>query len=207
MILRPFQMLRVGGSFQLPTWYRLTDEKYTDMASFWDSGSGIADATSSSPNGVYDYRLKTPLRANAHASVILFKMATISASYEFVDYSTARLDAYDYRFIDENDEIRRGFQAAHNLSAGAEVRLESIYLRAGGQHLMSPFSDAMNNAQTWIYSGGLGYRSNKFYFDLSYSYSTRTDVMGMYAYRPGMNEVAINEVKGHNAMATFGFKF
>ncbi len=207
MILRPFQMLRVGGSFQLPTWYRLTDEKYTDMASFWDSGSGIADATSSSPNGVYDYRLKTPFRANAHASVILFKLATLSASYEFVDYTTARLDAYDYRFIDENDEIRRGFQAAHNLRAGAEVRLESIYLRAGGQHLMSPFSDAMNNAQTWIYSGGLGYRSSKFYFDLSYSYSTRTDVMGMYAYRPGMNEVAINEVKGHNAMATFGFKF
>ena len=33
----------------------------------------IPDAQESSPNGIYDYQLKTPFRANAHASVILFK--------------------------------------------------------------------------------------------------------------------------------------
>jgi len=207
MILRPIQMLRVGASFQLPTWYYLHDEKYTDMASKWDNGSGISDAASASPNGVYDYRLKTPFRATANASLILFKMATISAGYEFVDYSRAELDAYDYRFYEENDEIRRGFQAAHNLRAGAELRLSSLYLRAGGQYLMSPFSDTRNNAESWIYSGGLGYRTKKYYFDVSYSHTTRTDVNGMYSYQPGVNEVAINEVNGNNVMATIGVKF
>jgi len=207
MILRPVQLLRIGASFQLPTWYRLKEEKYTDMASYWDSSSGISDDYKSSPNGVYNYRLTTPFRANANASLILFKVATVSAGYEYVDYSTARLDAYDYKFFDENDEIRRGFQAAHNLRAGAEVRLNSIYLRAGGQHLMSPFTDTRNNAETWIYSGGVGFRGKKFYVDVSYSYSTRTDVLGMYSYQPGVNEVAINSVNGNNLMGTFGFKF
>jgi len=207
MILRPMQLLRVGASFQLPTWYRLKDEKYTDMSAYWDSSSGLSDSYKSSPNGVYNYRLSTPFRANANASLILFKIASISAGYEYVDYSNARLDAYDYKFIDENDEIRRSFQAAHNVRAGAEVRLNSLYLRAGGQHLMSPFTDTRNNADSWIYSGGIGFRSKKFYVDLSYSHSTRTDVLGMYSYRPGINEVAINTVNGNNAMATVGFKF
>ena len=207
LILRPIQILRIGASFQLPTWYNLTDEKYTDMSAFWDNSSGLSDSYKSSPNGVYNYKLKTPFRVNANASVILFKSATLSAGYEFVDYSSARLSAYDYSFIDENDEIHRGFQNAHNLRAGAEVRLGSLYLRAGGQYLMSPFTDTRNNAESWIYSGGLGYRTKKFYFDVSYSHSTRTDVIGMYAYRPGVNEVAINEVNGNNVMTTFGFKF
>ncbi len=207
MILRPFQMLRVGASVQLPTYYYLTDEKYTDMASRWDNSSGIADASYSSPNGIYNYRLKSPLRANAHASLILFKMATFSVSYEFVDYSSAKLDASDYKFMDENDEIRRGFQAAHNLRAGAEVRLGSVYLRAGGQHLMSPFTDTRNNAESWIYSGGLGFRTKQFNVDLSYAYSTRNDVIGMYSYTPGVNEVAHNQVTGNTMMCTLGFKF
>ena len=207
MILRPIQMLRVGASVQLPTWYYLTDEKLTDMASRWDNSSGISNSTSSSPAGIYDYRLKTPFRANANASLILFQIATVSAGYEYVDYSSARLDAYDYRFVDENDEISRGFQAVHNLKAGAEFRFSSLYLRAGGQYLMSPFTDARNNAESWIYSGGLGFRTKKYYFDMSYSHSTRTDVIGMYSYQPGINEVAHNEVNGNNVMCTLGFKF
>ena len=46
------------------------------MNSYCDSGSGISDAFEGSPNGIYDYKLKTPFRVNANASVIVFKMAT-----------------------------------------------------------------------------------------------------------------------------------
>lgn len=207
LILRPIQMLRIGATFQLPTWYNLKDEKYTDMSAYWDGSSGISDSYKSSPNGVYNYKLQSPFRANANASLILFKLATVSIGYEYVDYSSARLDAYDYQFMDENNEIRRAFQSAHNLRAGAEVRLGSLYLRAGGQHLMSPFVDTRNNAETWIYSGGLGFRTRKFSLDVSYQHSTRSDVLGMYAYQPGTNEVVLSDIKGNNLMATFGFKF
>ncbi len=207
MILRPMQLLRIGASVQLPTYYQLTDEKYTDMNSYWDSSSGISDASEGSPDGIYDYKLKTPFRASANASLILFRLATISAGYEYVDYSSARLDAYDYKFIDENDEIRQGFQTAHNLKAGAEIRLNSLYLRGGTQYLMSPFTDSRNDADTWVYSAGFGVRTQNIYFDMSYSHSSRSEVYGMYAYAPGANEVSINEVNGNNMMITVGFKF
>jgi len=207
LILRPFQMLRIGATFHLPTYYYLTDEKYTDMNSTWDRGSGIPDTTATSPNGLYDYKLHTPFRANVNASLILFKIATVSAGYEYVDYSSSRLDAYDYKFIDENDQIRQDLQVTHNLNAGAEIRLTSLYLRAGAKYMMSPFSDERNNAETWMYTGGLGFRTKQMFIDMSYAYSNRREVQALYAFEPGSNEVSINDVSNHNLMFTLGYKF
>jgi hypothetical protein len=177
------------------------------MNSYFDSGSGIPDASEGSPNGIYDYRLQTPFRINANASLILFKLATVSAGYEYVDYSGARMDAYDYKFMEENDRIRQDFVATHNLSAGAELRFGMLYLRGGGQYLMSPFADSRNNAEAWILSAGLGVRTGRYVFDMSYSHSNRNEVYGMYAYDPGNNEVSLNEINGNNLMITMGFKF
>jgi hypothetical protein len=207
VIIRPFNLLRVGATFHLPTYYTLTDAKYTDMNSTWDSGSGISDATASSPNGVYDYKLETPFRANAHASVILFRVATVSLGYGYVDYSSSRLDAYDYKFVDENQQIQEDLRATQNVNAGAEIRIQSLYLRAGAKYMTSPFISEENNAETWQYSGGLGFRTKQVIFDVSYSYATRTDIYGMYSFEPGSNEVSINNLTSHNLMFTLGYKF
>lgn len=206
MILRPIQLIRVGASFQLPVKYYLTDQKFTDIHSYWDNSSGIPDSQESSPDGIYDYQLKTPFRASAHASLILFKLATLSAGYELVDYSASRLDAYDDKFLDENDRIREDFQVTHNLKAGAEIRLNAFYLRAGMQYLMSPFVDTRNAAEQWIYGGGIGFRSGRTFFDVSYTHANRSEVYGMYAFVPGTNEVSLNQVNGNNLMFTIGFK-
>ena len=207
MILRPIQLLRIGASFHMPTYYWLTDEKYTDMLSFFDSGSGIPDASEGSPNGIYDYELKTPLRVNANASLILFKVATISFSYEYVDYASATLDAYDYNFFDENAQISQELKAANNLMAGVEFRFSSLYLRGGAQYFSSPYTDPRNNAESWVFSGGLGVRAKMGYLDISYSHSNKTDVYGMYSPQPGVNEVSLNDINGNNVMLTVGFKF
>lgn len=207
LILRPIQLLRLGASLHLPTYYWLTDEKYTDMNSFFDSGSGIPDEFAASPNGIFDYQLETPLRIDANASLILARIATLSIGYEYVDYASASLKAYNYNFFDENSEISQNLTAVSNFMAGAEIRLSSLYLRGGAQYYMSPYTDTNNNAEIWVYSGGLGVRSKKGYFDISYSYSTRTEVYGMYSYEPGVNEVSINQVNGNNIMFTVGYKF
>ncbi len=207
MILRPIHSLRIGASFHMPTYYWLTDEKYTDMQSYWDNGSGISDAFAGSPNGIYDYELRTPLRVDANVSVIISKLATISLGYEYVDYASAELNAYDYRFIDENTQITQSYQAVNNLMAGIELRLSTLYLRGGAQYYASPYTDTNNNAESWVYSGGLGVRSRMGYIDVSYSYSNKTDVYGMYSYQPGVNEVSVNEINGNNIIFTVGYKF
>ena len=200
-------MLRIGASFHLPTYYWLSDDKYTDMYSSWDSSSGISDATEGSPVGIYDYELQTPLRVTANASVILSKLATISVGYEYVDYGSASLSAYDYRFNDENIRISEDLSSVNNFMAGVELRFSSFYLRGGAQYYGSPYTDTRNNAESWVYSGGLGVRVKMGYLDISYSNSNRTDVYGMYSPQPGVNEVSLNEINGNNIICTLGFKF
>ena len=65
-----------------------------------------------------------------------------------MDYSASRLDAYDYKFIDENDQIRQDLQAVHNLNAGAEVRLGTLYLRAGAKYLI--ISNPTHGSQEYL---------------------------------------------------------
>jgi len=177
------------------------------MDAYFDAGSGIADASDSSPTGVHHYRLRTPFRVNGNASVILGQMATLSAGYEYVDYRSAKLDAYDYEYIEENDNIRQDFQSVHQLKAGAEFRLGALYLRGGTQYLRSPFRDSQNNAESWILSGGIGFRTRGMSLDLGYSHAGRTDVYGLYAYAPGFNEVALNQVRVNKLLCTLAFKF
>lgn len=210
MILRPIQMLRVGASFQIPTYYNLSEEKYTDAASTWDLGSGITDASAYSPVGIYDYKLRTPMKANAHASVILFKVATISAAYEYVDYSSARLDAYDDKFIEENNVIRSEYKDVHNLKAGAELRLGTLYLRGGMQYLGSPYTDTRNDAGQFIFSGGMGIRTSAAFFDVSYSRGGYSEVYGLYYPGNGYPEsgyTSYNQINPNNLMFTVGLRF
>ncbi len=42
-IYKPIHMLRIGASFHAPVVYQLTDDKYTDINSYWDVNSGISD--------------------------------------------------------------------------------------------------------------------------------------------------------------------
>ncbi|MEA3461180.1 MAG: hypothetical protein U9R49_04810, partial [Bacteroidota bacterium] len=159
------------------------------------------------PNGIYDYKLRSPFRVNGNASLILFKLATVSAGYEYVDYSNAELSAYDYNFFDENQEISQDLDAVHNFMAGAEFRFNTLYMRGGAQYLMSPYTDTQNNAESWVYSGGFGVRTPKVYFDMSYTHYNRNEVYGMYSYQPGLNEVSLNEINSNNIMFTVGFRF
>jgi len=210
MILRPVQLIRLGASLQIPTFYYLTDEKYTRANSRWDNGSGISDGSSYSPSGYFDYRLKTPMRVNAHVAFILAKMATISAAYEFVDYSDARLDSYSDKFVDINEIIRSEHASVHNLRAGAEVRINPLYIRTGIQYLSSPYRDPRNNGEEWIFSGGIGVRTRGAFFDVSYSRGGRNEVYGLYDPWNGAREssyISINEVNPNNLMVTVGLRF
>ncbi|MFH0755828.1 MAG: hypothetical protein V2B15_00900 [Bacteroidota bacterium] len=210
MIFRPVHSIRLGASIQIPTFYYLEDEKYTDANSSWDQSSGIHDGNGVSPYGYYDYKLKSPMKVNAHASVILFKMATVSAAYEYMDYSAARLDSYNDRFLTENENIRNNLREVHNLRAGAEVRIDLLYFRTGVQYLMSPYADPRNDAREWIWSGGLGVRTKAAFIDISYSRGNRTEVYGLYSPGNSVPEssfTSINQVNPNNLLLTMGLRF
>lgn len=210
VIVKPIHILRIGASFHAPTTYVLTDEKYTEMKSFWSSNSGYKDDYEYSGDYAKDYTLRTPYRASASAAVLIGKLGIVSAEYEYVDYSSADLGSPGYNFGDENIAISKDFKNAHNLKAGAEIRLNPLYLRAGAQYYMNPFEDDRNGSDIWIYGGGVGFRSNQTSVDISYSLRTTSETYGLYQHSPDQAdgfEKSINDYKDGNFMVTLGYKF
>ncbi|MFZ5939841.1 MAG: hypothetical protein ACOYXB_04645 [Bacteroidota bacterium] len=206
-IIRPVQMLRLGVSLHLPTFYSLTEQKETDMASYWDAGSGIDNKVVYSPFGEEFYRLRTPLRATASAAIILGKVGLVSLDYEYVDYRTAYMRSSTYAYLDENDAIGSDYRAVHNLKLGGEVRFSSLYLRAGVQSFMSPYRNQELTGPFVTPAFGIGYRKNNVFIDLSYQHKTRNEIYGLYTKAPGVYEVAQNKYTSGNVLMTLGVRF
>lgn len=210
MIFKPVQMLRIGASFHAPVVYKLTDDKFTELDAYWDANSGIDDGYASSGLFSKEYTLRTPYRASLSTAVVLGKLGMVSAEYEYVDYSSADMDSPGYDFIDENIAISEDFGRAHNLRAGAELRLGSSYFRAGVQYYMNPFTDDRNGSDIMVYSGGIGFRGNPVFVDLAYSLTTSSELYGLYMHSPQFEngfERSVNDYNRSNIMLTLGYKF
>jgi hypothetical protein len=212
VIYRPISLIRLGLAFHLPTFYRIKEDFYTDMSSTFDAETGEPDYFESSPYNQFDYWLRTPYRAIGSAAVQLGKLAIISADYEFTDYRQANFDSRgtDYGLLDQNDRIRAICKTASNLRTGSEVHLGPMYLRAGASFYDSPYRSILENGKNsdaWniVMSGGLGFRSEKVFFDLSYA--RRVSEYQYWLYIPEDARGAIISSHNEQMAATLGFRF
>ncbi|MCF8225589.1 MAG: outer membrane protein transport protein [Bacteroidales bacterium] len=208
LIYKPIHMLRLGAAFHRPVVYNLTDDKFTDLNTYWNSNAGISDGYVSSGMFSKKYTLRTPFRASASAALLLGKIGLLSAEYEYVDYSMSDLNSPGYRFSAENITISRDFTAAHNVKSGFELRFNPVYVRGGFQYYMNPFADKRNGSDIFVYSGGLGFRFNQTFVDLSYSMMTKSELYGLYHYAPEFEdgfEKSYNSYRRSNIMVTLGY--
>ena len=206
VIVRPISTLRIGFAFHAPTVYRLNEYYYDSMIA--NDIYGQYDEANEPFR--FQYTLTTPMRFNAGVSLQIGKMGIISGDYEYVDYSTAKFskasDGYDY--YNENQDIKDVFSSAHNIRLGGEMRLNSMfYLRGGYSFYGSGFATGEDNADNnySVYSGGLGFRQSKFYFDLTYALRHNSQAYFMYGY-PTLDPVDLTYNR-HMISATVGMKF
>lgn len=210
VIVKPINILRIGAAFHAPTIYRLEDVKFTEMYSYFNSSSGIGDGYDSEGEHAKKYTLRTPYRASLSAALIIGKLGIVSAEYEYLDYSTSDLDSPGNPFAKENIAISQDFKNVHNFKAGAELRLNPLYFRAGTQYYMNPYIDPRNGSDIWIYSAGLGFRTARSYIDFSYSLRNWSELYSLYKYAPESEEGferSVNKYSAANIMVTMGYKF
>ena len=187
LIYRVSPWLRVGAAAHTPTWLTLSDIYSTEFsAQFEDEGGDPDDYIS--PAGSFDYRLRTPARFIGSAAFLLGKRGLISADYEYVDYSQAKLSPYDervnnYEFELENETIDNLYRSTHNVRVGIEWRvLPPLKIRGGVMYQQSPYvsGEGANNPDVIAVSGGIGYRGTKMHINLSYSRQQVTSNYYMY---------------------------
>jgi len=144
--------LKIGAAVHTPTFFSLHDEWSSNMKSNLVMGT----YSDNSPEGMFDYQLTSPMRAIGSIAIQIGKLGIISADYEFVDYSEARLRSKREMFFDVNNNIQNTYTAQNNLRFGAEAALGRFSLRGGYAIYGSPYKSSINDAARTSISGGFG---------------------------------------------------
>ena len=210
MIFRPVNELRIGVNFQTPTWMNVENNTFMQL------NNTLTDYQSNNePINFYSsYNLRTPLKASGGISYIIGGRALISADVDYIDYSSMRFSANDNSNLADitssNNLIKNSYKEAINYRVGAEVKVNDAFsLRAGygvnGNGIKDEF---LGNSKAEIYSGGLGYRFDNYYFDLTYqNYQIKSINASPYILNDYSEPIAETKSNRNNVFLTFGVRF
>ncbi len=200
LLYRPVKWLRIGGAIHTPTFFEI-DEQFTSVLT-----SNVYNTTysQSTMQGSFDYNLQTPFRAIGSLGFVIGKVGLISADYEYVNYSMAKLKSRNYSFDAENANVQSRLHWAGNIRIGTEWRVKALSIRGGFGINGDPFTGAYNFDNT-RYSLGLGLRLKRFFTDLGYNLNRTVSNYQMYddAYTALAETVTLD----HNILFTVGFRF
>lgn len=206
LIFKPVEFIRIGAALHTPTYFYNMHENYSSsIKSKFDNGDNFSEK---SPEGSFDYKLNTPMRAIGSIAFIVGKYGLVSADYEFVDYSESRFRANDVDvYFDVNDAIRSKYTTASNLRVGTEWRIDKFSVRGGYALYDSPFKSNVNDAARTSYTFGLGLREAGYFMDFAYIFSKAKE--DYYIYDPSRVPLSPskNEIISQNFLLTMGFRF
>ena len=160
----PQEQIRIGLSIETPTLYFMNDSWTNNMTSETVIGSKFVD-NEFVPIGSYEYKVRTPFKANLSFAGVIKKLGSIGAEIEYIDYGNAKLSDRNfttapYSFNSENDQVDNIFQSVFNYKIGLEARInKQLYARAGFAYYTTPYKRASGNSlnPTTFVTAGLGY--------------------------------------------------
>ena len=169
------QNIRVGASYQSPTWYSLNDELIQSLSTDFRDPNNPSDILRRDifPNVVNAYRqhrIVTPGNITGSFAYIFGQKGLISFDYSLKDYSQAKLRPTN-DFIGANVNIDNQLQAASTYRIGGEYRIKQFSLRGGYRFEESPYQNGTTIADLEGYSLGLGYNFGSMSVDIAYDRS------------------------------------
>lgn len=205
--------VRLGAAYHSPQWMRLNDAFNTNMRTAFRTPdqTGRTDYASASPDGVFSYRLNTPMRLVLSAAYIAGTNGLVSVDYTFMDHRSARFrpgDRFlnDYDFAFENEVIGNAFRVVHSLRVGTEWRYGNWYYRLGGGYVPSAYGDneVRQGTATITYAGGIGYRTDHVAVDLGLNHVRGQHIY--FQYDPEAVQATIEDRSISRALITVSFR-
>jgi hypothetical protein len=216
-IFKPVNAIRIGATFQTPTWMHMQDNSSEVLDTRYSLAGNTNLFTNQPDNFPIEYNLRTPYKASGGASIVLGHFALLTGDVDYVDYSTIRFSTNsNYGNFDtmnqNNADVKNLYTNAINYRVGAEIKLGVVALRAGYGIDGTPYkNDPNNDYQMKYYSGGLGFHFNNYYLDLAYQRVESIGTSSIYSL-PDANggdtapEAKFN-LKRNNAYMTLGVRF
>jgi len=212
MIFRAADNFRIGATLQSPSWLFIQDNTTMVLDATIATGQNAGTSANQPVNYVFNYRVRTPLKAALGASYVVAGKALISADIDFVDYSSIRFSTDQglepETIMDENSIVRDNYKSATNYRVGAEYKVNPLFSIRGGYGLNgSAIKGDTDYFASNYYTGGLGYRVDNYYFDLAYQrVETNTD-LAPYELNDFSEPVANIKTTRNNVFLTFGVRF
>lgn len=217
VIGRVTDRLRAGASYHSPSWMALDDVFVTEMRTGFrtQDSSGNYSYTAYSPEGVYSYRLRTPMSAVGSLAYVVGQHGAISIDYEWKDYRTARLrsasdldlpDSLVYDFGVENELVRNSAAVSHSVRVGTEWKAGPWRFRAGWGIWPDPYAktDARHGLPLTRYTGGIGWRNERVSIDFAAQYDARGS--SYFLYDPSEVAPVSENLTNMRAMVTFAWR-
>jgi hypothetical protein len=183
-IFLPTDFLRLGIALHTPTFYQITDESTANMQALHNDGMRTVDP-SFIPANKYKYRIWTPTKFVGSLGLVFGDNGCINVDLEYLNYGWGRLkttndEAYvDYDYAAENKVVKDQLVDALNIRVGGEWAINNTFFVRGGYGYY-PKGDTLARTYGKSYnqtiSGGLGFRINRVYIDLSVRYLMQSSV-------------------------------
>lgn len=213
VIGRATKNLRLGIAFQSPKWLQLSDAySYTMSTGFRTPDSnGKYTYSNSSPDGAFNYRIRTPWHILASAAWIAGQHGLVSVDYEYTNYKQAKLnkslDGVDnYDFAKENNAVQEDFRSTGSLRVGTEWRSGNWYFRGGWGIWPNGYadSDARQGTAYMRYTAGAGFRTRHVSIDLAGIYGSRD--INYFQYDPALVHATQERQTDTRGMLTVAFR-
>lgn len=167
--------LRMGLTYESPTWYRLNDEYSQGMRVGRididnPEGALVYSGFGNSILNVYpEYKLQTPGKYTASAAYVFGGIGLISVDYSLKDYSNTKFKPKNIEsFAAQNTVMNEVLDVVNEFRIGAETRWNQFSFRAGYAYEQSPFKKESLMGDLNQYSLGLGYNFGEIKLDLSF---------------------------------------
>jgi len=200
------EMLRVGVTYDSPTWLTISEETTQYLATVMDdNGSNFTTVLDPLIINIFpNYRLQTPAKITGSLAMIFEKKGLISFDYSRKDYGKTKFKPEsDFHFSNQNNLINSNLKAANTYRIGGEYRHNQFSFRAGYKMEGSPYKDENFYGDLTGYSFGLGYSFGNVKLDLAYQNSERS--VNHQLYNVGLTDAAKVDTENSDFIMSLSF--
>jgi hypothetical protein len=201
------KVLRLGFTYDSPTWYELNDELTQSLTAVSTSTISVLSPDVVNPKvvNIYDpYTLKTPGKITLSGALIFAKNGLLSLDASTKDFSNSSFGPIrDFKRV--NNLLTNDLKRTYDLKIGGEYRIKKLSLRGGFRTEQSPYINKKTMGDLYGISTGLGYNWGDVKLDASYAYSKR-NLQNQFFYQ-GLTDYSSTYAINNNVTLTLTFDF
>jgi hypothetical protein len=192
-------VLRIGLTYDSPTWYTISDETVQYVGALRDdNGSLIFETIDPQIINVFeDYKLQTPAKLSGSIALVFEKQGLLSFDYSRKNYGNMKFKPVgDPFFASQNNLISNNLKAANTYRIGGEYRHKMLSFRGGYKFEESPYENSDFYGNLKGFSAGLGINFGMTRLDIAYENSKRD--INHQLYSVGLTETAQIDTENSN---------